>query len=88
MENTNFIKMKEMDMRMYCAANKAMNNGRYFYSDLVERGADRYNDKALEGKFRWLTSHTAIPGIEDGIINLDRNTEDFIYMRRSINLIK
>ncbi len=73
---------------MYSAVDKAMNNGRYFDSGLVERGADRYDDNALEGKFRWLTSYAVIPDTADGLINLARNTEDFIYMCRSINLIK
>lgn len=73
---------------MYSVVNKAMNNGRYFDSGLVKRGTDRYDDNALEGIFRWLTSYVALPDIVDGLINLARNTEDFTFMRRSINLIK
>jgi 2-methylcitrate dehydratase PrpD len=45
---------REMDLRMYSAVSITLKDGRIVDSGIVERGADRYDQAALEGKFRRL----------------------------------
>jgi 2-methylcitrate dehydratase PrpD len=45
---------REMDLRMHSAVEITMANGQAYDSGIVERGADRFDQAALERKFRWL----------------------------------
>jgi 2-methylcitrate dehydratase PrpD len=45
---------QEMDLRMHSAVEITLSNGQTFDSGIVERGADRFDQAALERKFRWL----------------------------------
>jgi 2-methylcitrate dehydratase PrpD len=46
---------QEMDLRMHSAVEITLADGRTYDSGIVERGADRFDEAALEQKFRWLT---------------------------------
>jgi 2-methylcitrate dehydratase PrpD len=46
---------REMDLRMHSAVEITTANGQTYNSGIVERGADRFDQAALERKFRWLT---------------------------------
>jgi hypothetical protein len=48
---------QEMDLRMHSAVEITLADGQTFDSGIVERGADRFDQAALERKFRWLTGH-------------------------------
>ena len=45
---------QEMDLRMHSAVEIATADGGTYDSGIVERGADRFDQAALERKFRWL----------------------------------
>lgn len=45
---------QEMDLRMHSAVEITLVSGQTFDSGIVERGADRFDQAALERKFRWL----------------------------------
>jgi 2-methylcitrate dehydratase PrpD len=46
---------REMDLRMHSAVEITLADGNTYDSGIVERGADRFDQAALERKFRWLT---------------------------------
>jgi 2-methylcitrate dehydratase PrpD len=46
---------REMDLRMHSAVEITTANGQSYNSGIVERGADRFDQAALERKFRRLT---------------------------------
>jgi 2-methylcitrate dehydratase PrpD len=48
---------QEMDLRMHSAVEITLADGRVYDSGVVERGADRYDQAALERKFRWLVGY-------------------------------
>jgi 2-methylcitrate dehydratase PrpD len=45
---------QEMDLHMHSAVDITLEDGQTFDSGIIERGADRFDQAALERKFRWL----------------------------------
>jgi 2-methylcitrate dehydratase PrpD len=68
--NRLYNEAKEMDLRMHSAVEIFLKDGRHFDSGIVEREADRYSDKDLENKFRWLVSFVANPGLVDRLVEM------------------
>jgi 2-methylcitrate dehydratase PrpD len=86
--NKLYEEMKEMDLRMHSAVEITLQDGRAFYSGLVERGADRYSDEDLEKKFRKLAAFVAEPGTVDKVVDLVRNFDRVNDMRELTEYLK
>lgn len=83
-----YEEMKEMDLRMHSAVVITLKDGRTFDSGVVERGADRYNEKDLEHKFRKLAAYVTDPGIIDKLVDMVWNFEQIENVRELTDLIQ
>lgn len=62
--------MQDMDIRMYSAVEITLRDGREFDSGIVERGADEWDERSLERKFRWLVGHVLEPQQVDRLVEV------------------
>jgi 2-methylcitrate dehydratase PrpD len=76
-----YDQMQEMDLRMYSAVEITLGDGRRFDSGIVERGADEYDERSLERKFRWLVGHVLQPEQVEWLIGLAREFQDLADVR-------
>ncbi len=80
--------LKEMDLRMHSAVEITLSDGRHFDSGLIERGADQYDEKRLEEKFRRLASFTVEPAVTDRLIDLAWDFENLPDVRSLTDLVR
>ena len=86
--NRLYYEAKEMDLRMHSAVEIFLKDGRHFDSGIVEREADRYSEKDLEKKFRWLASFVAEPFLVDRLVEMVWNFEKLNDVRELTTLLK
>jgi 2-methylcitrate dehydratase PrpD len=72
---------QEMDLRMHSAVEITLSDGRVFDSGIVERGADRWDQAALEDKFRWLAAYVMDRERLEPLIEMVREFENLDDVR-------
>jgi 2-methylcitrate dehydratase PrpD len=70
----------KIDNRMYSSVQIRLADGRSYESGLVERGAQEYDEAALERKFRKLAAYVLVPELIDELVEMIRQFEDLPHI--------